>query len=120
MKRIKNLYDEVCSFENLLIAANKAQQGKRSRASISSFNHRIESELVQLQKELKEQSYRPGKFRSFPIRDPKPRVISAAPYRDRVVHHALCNVIEPIFERSFIYDSYASRKGKGTHDTPEG
>lgn len=68
-----------------------------------------------LQNELLEKSYTPGRYRTFVVYERKPRLISAAPYRDRVVHHALCNVIEPIFERSFIYDSYACRKGKGTH-----
>ncbi len=60
-------------------------------------------------------SYKPGAYRSFYIRDPKRRLISAAPFRDRVVHHALCNVIGPLFERTFIGDSYANRVGKGTH-----
>jgi retron-type reverse transcriptase len=59
--------------------------------------------------------YQPGAYHSFHIHDPKKRLISAAPFRDRVVHHALCNLIEPVFERSFIYDSYANRVGKGTH-----
>jgi hypothetical protein len=65
--------------------------------------------------ELVAQTYRPGAYYSFYIRDPKRRLISAAPFRDRVVHHALCNVIEPLFERTFIGDSYANRVGKGTH-----
>src|SRR5262249_9014767 len=68
-----------------------------------------------LQAELQSQTYRLGPYRTFTIYDAKPRLISAAPYRDRVVHHALCNIIEPIFERIFIHDSYACRKGKGTH-----
>ncbi len=57
----------------------------------------------------------PGAYYSFYIRDPKKRLVSAAPFRDRVVHHALCRVTEPLFERAFIGDSYANRKGKGTH-----
>ena len=61
------------------------------------------------------QTYRPGPYASFNIHEPKRRLISAAPFRDRVVHHALCNVIEPAFERSFIDHSYANRVGKGTH-----
>ena len=62
-----------------------------------------------------DRSYRPGGYQSFHIHEPKRRLISAAPFRDRVVHHALCNVIEPVLERSFIFDTYANRKGKGTH-----
>ena len=64
---------------------------------------------------MQEKTYQPGSYQSFYIHEPKRRLISAAPFRDRVVHHALCNVIEPIFERSFIFDSYANRLGKGTH-----
>jgi len=70
---------------------------------------------VQLRQELVGKTYAPGSYYSFYIHEPKRRLISAAPFRDRVVHHALCNVIEPIFERSFIHDSYANRVGKGTH-----
>ena len=64
---------------------------------------------------MTEHTYQPGEYRSFFIYDPKRRLISAAPFRDRVVHHALCNVIEPIFERSFSSASFANRLGKGTH-----
>lgn len=76
-----------------------------------SFEHNIH----QLQKELLYQTYRPGPYNSFRMYRPKPRLISAAPFRDRVVHHALINVIGPLFERSFVFDCYANRKGKGTH-----
>ncbi len=68
-----------------------------------------------LQAELLAGTYHPGPYHSFYIHEPKRRLISAAPFRDRVVHHALCNLIEPIFERRFIFDSYANRVGKGTH-----
>ena len=68
-----------------------------------------------MQDELRAQTYQPGKYHSFYIHEPKRRLISAAPFRDRVVHHALCSVIEPWFERRFIHDSYANRAGKGTH-----
>jgi len=68
-----------------------------------------------LQDELIEKTYLPGPYKEFHISEPKLRLISAAPYRDRVVHHALCNIIEPIFDKTFIHDSYACRKGKGTH-----
>ena len=115
MKRHKHLYPEICSFSNLLSAARKAQRGKRYTPATLEFNHRLESELPRLQRQLIEHTYRPGNYRTFTIYDAKPRLISAAPYRDRVVHHALCNVVEPIFERVFIHDSYACRKGKGTH-----
>lgn len=102
-------------FENLLKAARQAQRGKRFRPNVLKFNYRLEQELFQLQRELQTQTYQPGKYRTFRIFEPKPRLISAAPYRDRVVHHALCNMIIPIFERTFIADSYANRVGFGTH-----
>jgi len=79
------------------------------------FDFNAESELLRLQEELLTQTYRPGPYRHFYIHEYKRRKISAAPFRDRVVHHALVNIIEPIFERRFIHDSYACRRGKGTH-----
>jgi retron-type reverse transcriptase len=82
---------------------------------VAAFHFHLERELWRLHEELRERTYRPGEYRSFLIHEPKARQISAAPYRDRVVHHALVNVLEPIFERTFIADSYACRKGKGTH-----
>lgn len=115
MKRYGNLWHAIVDFENLLNAARKAQRGKRFRDNVLAFNYNLESELQQLQIELQSQTYRPGAYRTFQIFEPKPRLISAAPYRDRVVHHALCNVIVPIFERTFIADTYANREGFGTH-----
>jgi retron-type reverse transcriptase len=115
MKRTGNLFDQLVSWPNLLFAARRARRGKRFRPNVARFEFFAEYELLRLQQELIEQRYVPGPFRTFVIHEPKRRTISAAPYRDRVVHHALCNVIEPIFERSFIGDSYACRRGKGTH-----
>lgn len=113
------MYSKIASFENLLLAFKKASKGKRKKGAVASFELRLESELLQLSRELSDKTYEPGGYHAFTIYDPKERLISAAPFRDRVVHHALCNVIEPIFERSFIFDSYANRKGKGTHKALE-
>ncbi|ERN41726.1 Retron-type reverse transcriptase [Rubidibacter lacunae KORDI 51-2] len=115
MKRYGNLWPEIIDFDNLLLAARNAQRGKRYRDNVLAFNANLASELTRLQTELNEQRYVPGGYHTFEIRDPKPRLISAAPYRDRVVHHALCNVIQWRIERSFIHDSYANRLGYGTH-----
>ena len=115
MKRYGNLYPQIIEFDNLFLAAHKAQLGKRFRDNVLDFNFNLERELIQLQQELKDKTYHPGAYRTFHITDPKSRLISAAPYRDRVVHHALCNIIVPIFERTFIRDSYANRVGFGTH-----
>jgi len=111
----KNLFQEIYSFENLYLAAKKAKKAKKETLVMSQFHFHLEDELLQIRSELKEKTYVPGKYRSFIIKDPKTRMISAAPYRDRVVHHALCNVIEPIIDRTFIYDTYANRLDKGAH-----
>ncbi len=115
MKRYGNLYPQIVEFENIFLAARKAQRGKRFRDNVLVFNYNLESELIRLKKELETQTYQPGAYRTFYIKEPKTRMISAAPYRDRVVHHALCNIIVPIFDRTFIDDSYANRNGFGTH-----
>jgi retron-type reverse transcriptase len=98
-----------------LLAYRWAAKGKRGKRSAAAFEHQLADRLLQLQRALTDFSYQPGKYVNFLIHEPKQRLVSAAPFPDRVVHHALCNVIEPIFERQFIPDSYANRLGKGTH-----
>lgn len=115
MKTFKNLYSQIYDFENILTAARDASKGKRFYPNVLKFNYRLEENIVQIQRELLTFSYQPGPYRTFYIYEPKKRMISAAPFRDRVVHHALCNIIEPLFERRFIYDSYANQVDKGTH-----
>jgi retron-type reverse transcriptase len=115
MKRVGYLWGRLISFENLLRSAEAACKGKRFRPDVARFHFGLERELWRLHAELAAQSYQPGAYRAFVIREPKPRQISAAPYCDRVVHHALTRVLGPLFERSFLPDSYACRKGKGTH-----
>lgn len=115
MKRFNHLFEEIVSFDNLLLAAKRAQKGKRYQHNVTAFHFQLEDQLLALKQELKDKSYQPGEYNTFFIYDPKERMISAAPYRDRVIHHALCNIIEPIFEKTFIHDSYANRKGKGNH-----
>lgn len=115
MKRYGNLWHQIIDWDNLLLASRYAQRGKKFRDNVLAFNYNREQELLQLQAELKQKTYQPGSYKTFNIYEPKPRLISAAPYRDRVVHHALCNVIVPLIERSFISDSYANRFGYGTH-----
>jgi retron-type reverse transcriptase len=115
VKRIGSLWPGLISFENLTVAAQLATAGKRSRPDVAAFNLNLEWELLRLQRELREGTYQPGPYHSFLIEDPKPRRISAAPFRDRVIHHALTRVLEPVFERRFSKDSFACRKGMGTH-----
>jgi retron-type reverse transcriptase len=115
MKRISNLWPQVTSWENLLASAHAAARGKRPRPDVARFLHELESNLCALQRELEEGTYRPGAYRTFWIHDPKSRQISAAPFRDRVVHHALTRVLEAVFEPRFMDFSFASRKGFGQH-----
>ncbi len=115
-KTYRRLYDQIYDFEHLLAAYRRARRGKRSRPDVAAFEFRYEDELLRLHDELRTGSYQPGAYRRFyAVENGKRRVISAAPFRDRVVHHALCALIEPIWESRFIYDSYASRPGKGVH-----
>lgn len=115
MKSYANLWPEITSFENLYEAFLRARRGKRTRPDVADFEFNLEPNLLLLQRELLDGTYRPAGYRNFVVYEPVRRKISAAPFRDRVVHHALCRVIEPIFERVFIPDSYACRLGKGTH-----
>ena len=115
MKRVGDLWSSLTSFEYLLAAAENAARGKKRRPDVAAFVMNLEWEVLQLRRELLDGSYEAGPYRTFAIEDPKPRQISAAPFRDRVVHHALTQVLEPVFERRFSKDSFACRKGLGTH-----
>ena len=119
MKRAANLWPELVSFENLHSAAYQVLRGKRGQARAGDFFQDLEGELFRLRDALSSGIWQPGPYRTFWISEPKPRLISAAPLRDRVVHHALVNVIEPVFERRFVHHSYACRRGKGTHSALE-
>lgn len=115
MKKISNIYPRIIAKENLYHSAYMASRGRRYRDTAADFNFFLEEETDRLYKELLTKTYRHGKYRLFTIYDPKKRNIAAAPFRDRVVHHAVHDVIEPIIDKTFIYDSYACRFGKGTH-----
>ncbi|MBI4146598.1 hypothetical protein HY489_04645 [Candidatus Woesearchaeota archaeon] len=108
-----SLYDEICDYKNLESAFKKARKGKTKRMYVKAFEALLEDNLLKLQHELVNHTYSPRPLESFILRDGKTRRISRSDFRDRVVHHALCNVIEPILEKGFIFDSFANRKGKG-------
>ncbi|TDM07983.1 MAG: RNA-dependent DNA polymerase [Ideonella sp. MAG2] len=114
-KRFGHLMVQITAFDNLWAAFRKAAKGKRSQPEVAAFENDLMPNLVALQEALQSGEWRPGVYRSFHIHEPKHRLISAAPFADRVVHHALVRVIEPLFERTFIGDSYANRVGKGSH-----
>jgi len=114
MKTYRNLFDQVYSFKNIYGAYLNARKCKRYRGYVLDFSWHLEENLLELQNQLLNQTYKHGDYNEFIIYDAKKRHIKAAPFKDRIVHHALCNVIEPIFDKGFIYDSYACRKEKGT------
>ncbi len=115
MRRVGNLWARVVGFDNLLLAFRKARRGKRNRREVAEFALNLERNLLELQDQLINGEYCPGAYRLFTIYERKPRLIAEAPFRDRVVHHALMNLVEPPLDRTFIHDSYACRKGKGVH-----
>ncbi len=115
-RTFKYLYPQIYDLENLWLAWRRARRGgKRKWQSVADFEFDLEQNLFALHEELRDKTYLPGPYRHFTIREPKVRRISAAPFRDRVVHHALMQVTWPIFEARMIHDSYACRVGKGTH-----
>jgi retron-type reverse transcriptase len=115
MKTFTNLWATIIDFENLYRAYCAASRSKRYRLPSLRFAENLEENLITLQNELVWKTYHPGPLREFWITDPKKRLISAPEFRDRVIHHALVSVIEPCFERRFIYESHACRKNHGVH-----
>jgi RNA-directed DNA polymerase len=110
----KDLWKEFCSYENFELSFRKARKNKTLKTYVIEFEKNLKNNILELIAEMVFHSYRPKPLETFIIRDPKTRKISKSDFRDRIVHHALCNIIEPIFEKSFIYDSYANRINKGT------
>ncbi len=113
METYNNIYPKIHNLSNLVLAFKKARQGKTKKNYVIEFEKDIETNLINLQQELINQIYKPKPLKTFILRDPKTRKISKSSFRDRIVHHTLVGVIEPIFDKSFIYDSCANRIGKG-------
>lgn len=109
------MFDEIISLENLLIAWREFRRGKRSKSDVQYFERHLEDELFALHYDLHERTYRHGPYRRFHIFDPKPRVIHKATVRDRVVHHAIYQILEPVFAAEFIKESFSCQTDKGTH-----
>lgn len=110
-----SLYERIISLENLCAAWREFKSGKLGKMDVLRFAERAEEHLVALHKDLERETYRHGPYSRFFVYDPKLRPIAKASVRDRVLHHAICRVLAPIFDKRFIYDSYSSRRGKGTH-----
>lgn len=115
MKRHNNLYSRICDIENLEAAWKYVKLGKRYDKEVLRFGYNTLDNLIRLHNDLTWKKYQVGRYREFILKDPKERLIQYLPLRDRVVQQALHQVIEPIFDKGFIFDSYACRKGKGTH-----
>ena len=115
MRSYGQLWERVTSPENLAAALGRVMKGRGAKRDVAAFAARAGEELAALRGELLSGAWRPGPYGQFRVTDPKPRTISCAPVRDRVVHHALCGVAAPILERGFTEDCYACRAGKGTH-----
>lgn len=115
VKRHTDLFAQIAGFAPLREAALRAVRGKRGKPGVAAFMANLERNLLRLERALLEKRWLGGGYTEIELTEPKRRLVSAAPFRDRVVHHALCAVVAPIFERGFIDDSFANRKGKGSH-----
>jgi len=115
MKRAGHLIEKIADFENLQLAYYKAQKGKSDKNEVIEYGKRLQANLLNLREQIKSGEVETGNYRYFTIYDPKKRLICAAPFGQRVLHHALMNVCHPFFEKVQIFDSYASRLEKGTY-----
>lgn len=115
MKTIKNLYGEIYDFENLYIAWELARKGKRYRDEVLTFTSNLEENLINIQNHLIYETYEVGRYKPFYVYEPKKRLIMSLPFKDRIVQWAIYRKLYPIFDKQMIFDSYACRKGKGTH-----
>lgn len=115
VKKYKNLIDKITDMNNIREAYRKTAKGKKYTYGYLEFKEYDEVNLKLIQEELSDRAYKIGDYREFTIYEPKPRLISALEFKDRLVQHALCNVIAPIFEKGFMPNSFACREGKGTH-----
>jgi len=115
MRIYKNIFDKIISLENLFSAWDKFKSDKQKKRDVQHFEWWLEENIFQLHRDLKSRSYRHGAYTSFYIHDPKQRHIHKAIVRDRILHHAVFIVLNPIFEPTFIPNSLSCRIGKGTH-----
>lgn len=109
-----NIYPEIYNLSNLILAWRRARKGRTKKQYVIEFEEDLERNLLNLHEELKSKTYLPKPLKTFILRDPKTRKISKSHFRDRIIHHALVRIIEPIFDKNFIFDSCANRIGKGT------
>ena len=110
-----DFYERIISLENLFLAWSEFQIGKSKKEDVQKFALNLEDNIFALRKELLAEIYQHSNYTSFCICDPKLRHINKASVKDRIMHHATMRIIESLFDKSFIFDSYSSRKNKGTH-----
>lgn len=115
VKKHRNLIEQITDIENLRDAYSKTAKGKKLTFGYLEFKEYAEANLLLVQEELRDGGYRLGSYRQFTVYEPKPRLISALDFKDRLVQHAVCNVISPIFERVLLPQTFACRVGMGTH-----
>lgn len=115
MKRTGNLIEKVADMDNLYLAFYKARKGKDVKLDVIAYRKNLDDNLRKLQQEILSGEVQVGEYHFFTIYEPKERLICAASFTERVLHHALMNICHPIFEKMQIFDSYATRKHKGTH-----
>lgn len=115
MQSIKNLYEKIYDFENIYKAWEEARKGKRYRDDVLIFNQNYEEHLIDIQNQLIYETYEVGRYHTFYVYEPKKRLIMSLPFKDRIVQWAVYRQLFPLYENTFINDSYACRRGKGTH-----
>ena len=114
MKRKGFIFDQIVDPDNLRRAFWKAQTGKSDRQYVIDFREHLDANLLQIRNQLLDGSYRCGNYHYFTVYDPKKRVICAAPFSERIIHHAIMNICAADFDNRQIPFSYACRQGKGT------
>ena len=115
MKTYKNLFDKTIELDNLFSAWDEFKKGKTSRPDVGLFELGLETHIFKLHEELRDETYTHDPYEGFFISDPKRRHIHKATVRDRVIHHAVFSVLNPLFEKTFIAHSFSCRIGKGSH-----
>jgi RNA-directed DNA polymerase len=119
MKRLNNLYDQILSIDNLLMADEIARKGKSKQPGIIEFDKNKDQNIADIYRDLVTNTYKTSEYTIFTVYEKKERIIYRLPYRDRVVHHAIMNVLEPMFVANFTADTYACIKGRGIHAAVE-
>lgn len=116
MKRVNNLYKQICSIENLILADSIARKGKLNQPGVIEHDRSRDANLQQLHEMLKNKTYKTSPYTTFPIFEPKERLIFRLPYfPDRITHHAVMNILEPLFVSTFTADTYSCIKRRGIH-----